>query len=421
MGTIHIIGAGLAGLSCDVHCVCKKYPVILNESSSLAGGRCRSFLDERLGAVIDNGSHLLLGGNKYTNQYLKTLGTQKIVTEIKPATFPFLKPATLTQWSIKPGRKYSPFWLLDRERRIPNSRFIDYLKFLRLSQATEEQTVIECLGKNPPFYSELLEPLCRAVLNTDPEEASAQLLWKFLKMSFLKGEKACRPIIFENGLSKTLIEPAIVKIKSLGGELNYKSRLLDFKYQNNRVSTLHFPQGAIFIKKEDIVVLAVPPHIYPKLWPNKKAPTEMRPIINVHFRLTKRIFLPGNLPFLGLIGTKAQWIFIRGNILSVTISAATKIIDEPSFQIANDLWSEVKTVFKKNLGKLPVWRVIKERRATIAQTPRQIKDRPNSSTVWKNLFIAGDWTNTNLPATIEGSIYSGLEAGRLAINSMKWV
>ena len=124
---------------------------------------------------------------------------------------------------------------------------------------------------------------------------------------------------------------------------------------------------------------------------------------------------------MGLIGTKAQWIFIRGNILSVTISAATKIIEEPSFQIANDLWSEVKTVFKKNLGKLPGWRVIKERRATKAQTPRQIKDRPNSSTVWKNLFIAGDRTNTNLPATIEGSIYSGLEAGRLAINSMKRV
>ena len=86
-----------------------------------------------------------------------------------------------------------------------------------------------------------------------------------------------------------------------------------------------------------------------------------------------------------------------------------------------DLFIYGKTVLKKNLGKLPVWRVIKERRATIAQTPRQIKDRPNSSTVWNNLFIAGDWTNTNLPATIEGSIYSGLEAGRLAIHSMKRV
>ena len=158
MGTIHIIGAGLSGLSCAVHCVCKKYPVILYESSSLAGGRCRSFLDKRLGAVIDNGSHLLLGGNKYTNQYLKTLGTQKIVTEIKPATFPFLKPATLTQWSIKPGRKYSPFWLFDRERRIPNSRFIDYLKILRLSQATEEQTVIECLGKTHLFIVSYWNP-----------------------------------------------------------------------------------------------------------------------------------------------------------------------------------------------------------------------------------------------------------------------
>ena len=74
---------------------------------------------------------------------------------------------------------------------------------------------------------------------------------------------------------------------------------------------------------------------------------------------------------------------------------------------------------RKDLGTLPDWRVIKERRATIAQTPKQIKNRPNSSTIWNNLFLAGDWTDTNLPATIEGGIYSGLKAGWLAINSMR--
>ena len=419
MGTIHIVGAGLAGLSCAVHCICKKSPVILYEASPFAGGRCRSFLDKKLETTIDNGSHILLGGNQNTWQYLKTLGTQNIVTEINPATFPFLKPENFTQWFIKPGRRYSPFWLLNPRRRIPDSRLVDYLNFIRLSKATEEQTVIEFLGNNPPCYSELLEPLCRAVLNINPEEASAQLLWKFLKMSFFIGEKACRPIIFENGLSKTFIDPATKKIKNLGGELNYKSRFLDFEYHNNRVSTLYFAQGSVGIKKEDIVVLAIPPDIYPNFRPNKKIPMEMSPIVNVHFRLTKKLILPGNLPFLGLIGTKAQWIFIRGNILSVTISAATKTINIPSSQIANVLWSDLKTVFRKDLGTLPDWRVIKERRATIAQTPKQIKNRPNTSTIWDNLFLAGDWTDTKLPATIEGGIYSGLKAGRLAINSMR--
>jgi uncharacterized protein with NAD-binding domain and iron-sulfur cluster len=121
---------------------------------------------------------------------------------------------------------------------------------------------------------------------------------------------------------------------------------------------------------------------------------------------------------LGLIGTDAQWIFSRGNVLSITISAASEHVDKPNWEIANHLWSELTKILDRNMGRLPPWRVIKERRATIAQTPEVLANRPVATTTLNNLFIAGDWTNTGLPATIEGSIQSGSRAARLAIIRM---
>jgi hypothetical protein len=175
------------------------------------------------------------------------------------------------------------------------------------------------------------------------------------------------------------------------------------------------------VDNDDAVVLAVPPNICAELWPDVNPPTETRPIVNVHFRVREPVALPGGLPFLGLIGTDSQWIFSRGNVLSITISAASEHVDKQNWEIANHLWSEITNILGRNMGRLPPWRVIKERRATIAQTPAVLANRPSATTALNNLFIAGDWTNTGLPATIEGSIQSGLRAARLAIRWMNKV
>ena len=136
--------------------------------------------------------------------------------------------------------------------------------------------------------------------------------------------------------------------------------------------------------------------------------------MNVHFRLDNPIKLPWNLPFIGLINTEAQWIFVRDNIVSLTVSAANNLANRPNQEIASKLWKEVGIAIQNVPTGLPLWRIIKERRGTFAQTPAQTNDRANASTSLSNLFLAGDWTNTGMPATIDGSVTSGFIASNKA-------
>ena len=110
---------------------------------------------------------------------------------------------------------------------------------------------------------------------------------------------------------------------------------------------------------------------------------------------------------------------MRDNIVSLTISAADELADSPNWEIANRLWTEAGAVLGRTAGRLPAWRIIKERRATFAQTPAQVNARPGTATSIKNLFLAGDWTDTGVPATIDGSVMSGFRAASKATAAVR--
>jgi squalene-associated FAD-dependent desaturase len=432
MGTIHVIGGGVAGLSCAVRCAQGGHAVVLYEAAPRAGGRCRSFEDEGLGCTIDNGNHLVLSGNIATKTYLSDIGGIRTVREIDPAHFPFYEPNPKEsydllpymksggelQWSFRPGSVFFPFWLMASNRRVPGTSPGDYLEALKLRRATKNQTVADCVDRKGPLFDRFWQPMTRAVLNTDAEEASAILLWKTIQMTFLKGESACRPLIFTKGLSAALVTPAIKVLEESGAIVRFQSRARGMRWHAEGVMALRFPEGLLKLEMDDAVVLAVPPEICAELWPDAAPPQESRPIVNVHFRVPSPVILPGGQNFLGLVGTDAQWLFCRGDVLSVTISAATDYVDRPNWEIANQIWTEITGILKQNMGRLPPWRVIKERRATIAQTPDVAARRPGAETILPNLFLAGDWTDTGLPATIEGSVQSGFTAARRAIASL---
>lgn len=429
MGTVHVIGAGIAGLSCAVRCAQGGHSVAVYEASPQAGGRCRSFFDEGLGCTIDNGNHLLLGGNTATRDYLNDIGGHRTVREISPAAFPFLEPnakeeyALLPyykstgelQWSLRPGSPFFPAWLMATNRRVPGSNPTDYLEALKLFRAGPRDTVADCVNTSGPLYKRLWQPMTEAILNTAPEEASARLLWKVISMTFLKGEKACRPLMFTQGLSAALVTPAVKVLENSGAEVRYQSRVRGMRWQDEGVMALRFPEGLLKVEMDDAVVLAVPPDVCHELWPACEPPQETRPIVNIHFRTPEPVVLPGDGHFVGLIGTDAQWLFVRNDVLSVTISAANDFVDRPNWEIANQIWAEITKILGQNMGRLPPWRVIKERRATIAQTPDVVSRRPGAQTILPNLFLAGDWTDTGLPATIESSVVSGFAAAKHAI------
>ena len=169
------------------------------------------------------------------------------------------------------------------------------------------------------------------------------------------------------------------------------------------VEALDFGKDVITLAPDDEVILAVPPWAAATLVPGIATPNEFRAIVNAHFRVEPA---PNQPPILGVLNATTEWIFAFPGRVSVTISAADRLIDSPRDGLAQTIWAEVAAATGLP-RELPRWQIVRERRATFAATPVQDLRRPGAETSWRNLTLAGDWTNTGLPATIEGAIRSG--------------
>ena len=139
--------------------------------------------------------------------------------------------------------------------------------------------------------------------------------------------------------------------------------------------------------------------------------------VDGHFRVPADVLAPGSVPMLGICGGMAQWIFQRGDVLSVTVSDADALLSLGQEELARALWCDVAQALDLGATSLPAHRIVREKRATFDQTPANEALRPDACTPLANLFLAGDWTATGLPATIEGAIRSGRRAASLALAS----
>jgi squalene-associated FAD-dependent desaturase len=407
MSIVHIVGAGVAGLACAVRLRSSGRAVVVHEAAPQAGGRCRSFHDETLGRRIDNGNHLLLSGNRAALAYLGEIGAADSLTGPTRAAFSFFELDSGRRWTVRPNAGRLPWWLLAPSRRVPDSAAADYLRGLALARAGPETTVAECFDTASPLYRRFWAPLAVAVLNTDPEEAAARLLWPVVAETFGRGEAATRPRIAAEGLSQSFVDPALAAIAAAGGEVRLSERLRAIESTDGRVVSLDFGHRGVALGAGDAVVLAVPPASASELLPFIEAPRASRPIVNAHFRLDRAPEAGQGAPILGLIGGAAQWLFLRGDVVSVTVSAARDLVEAPAEEIAARLWRDVAQALALDTDPPPPCRVVKERRATFAQVPAELPRRAPTRTRLANLFLAGDWTDTGLPATIEGAIRSG--------------
>ena len=421
MATVHVIGAGMAGLSCAVELVKARQRVVLWEAAAQAGGRCRSFHDATLGRTIDNGNHLILGANPAVFAYLETIDAQGGLLGQERAAFPFVDLRTGERWTVRPNAGPVPWWIMAPTRRVPGSRARHYLAGFSLARAREHDTAAERLRGTGPLLEKLWEPLTVAVLNASVEEASARLLWPVVRLTFGKGEAACRAYLTRDGLGANLVEPGVRYVEQGGGRLHCNRRLRAIHDDGRTVTALDFAgnddDGAAF-SPGDVAVLAVTPQVCTQLLSEIPAPLETRPIVNAHFRLDRPVPMPGRSAILGVIGGTAQWIFARGDIASVTVSAAGVLAERPAAEIAQEIWSDVSQALDYRPAAMPAVRIVKEKRATFAQVPAALPLRPGAETRLRNLFLAGDWTATGLPATIEGAIRSGVTAASHALRAL---
>jgi hydroxysqualene dehydroxylase len=402
--TAHIIGAGISGLSAAVRLADAGYRIEVHEATQQIGGRCRSYFDAATNLVIDNGNHLLLSGNHHALAYARSIGSEAGLVGPSRAKFPFVDFATGQRWELDLGDGRLPLWVFDPGRRVPDTSVGDYLKLAPLAWAKESQrmdAVITCEGT---LYRRLVQPLLLAALNLDPPDGSAGLAGAIVRETLLAGGKACRPLIAREGLSAVLIDPAIRHLEGRGGSVRIGHELRELVADSDRVTTLKFgADDTIALGPEDAVVMAVPPRSAALLLPGLKTPTKFRAIVNAHFRIDPPASAP---PILGVVGGLVEWLFAFPQRLSVTISNGDRLIDQPREELALAIWQDICKALAL-AGELPPWQIVRERRATFEATPEQNGMRPGPVTPCKNLFLAGDWTATGLPATIEGSIRSG--------------
>jgi squalene-associated FAD-dependent desaturase len=404
---VHIVGAGLAGLAAATRLARAGRQVTLYEAASQAGGRCRSYEDAELGCRIDNGNHLIVSGNLAAMAYISEIGATATFSTRDKAIFPFIDLATNETWQVRPTEGLMPWWLLVPSRRAKGTSLLDYLDAERLARASENAVVTDIVDKRKTAYRRLWAPLCVAALNTAPEEASAKLLGRLFRDTFGQGGAALHPLMPHQGLSESLVEPALGQLRARGAEILFGHRLRALKFTNSRISHLDFGKSEIALGPNDKVVLAVTAAVAADLLPDLTVPDAFRAIVNAHFKWDGPV--PAE-PFIGVVGGTAEWVFVKPGILSTTTSAAEPIVDLPAEELAQRLWNDVARACNLGNVPLPVWRVVKEKRATFAATPEQLRRRPGPKTNWPNLFLAGDWTDTGWPATIEGAIQSGFSA-----------
>jgi squalene-associated FAD-dependent desaturase len=384
------------------------------EAAGQAGGRCRSYFDSAMDGIIDNGNHLVLSGNRAVHAYLARIGARDALTGPPRAQFAFVDLRDGRRWMLKPNEGGIPYWITREKRRVPGTRPGDYLKYAPLLWADKKADIGKAVADRGPLWQRLMRPFLLAALNTAPEESSAALAGAILRETLAKGGRHYRPRIAHPTLAAAFVDPALNYLKAKGAILQLSTRLRDVGFDGRLVLALNTAEATLPVASGEVVVMAVPPWSAADLIPGLVVPNEFRAIVNAHFKMTAPAGAP---PILGVIGGTAEWIFTFHDRISVTVSGADAIVDQDREDLAIRIWADVTKALDIK-APMPAWQIVKEKRATFAATPAQDARRPAAQSQWRNLFLAGDWTQTGLPATIEGALRSGESAAALALKHL---
>ena len=181
-----------------------------------------------------------------------------------------------------------------------------------------------------------------------------------MRETLFRGGSACIPAVPREGLSESLIDPAVAWLQARGCTGGHwpAGRRAAVGAGRVRAGTTDGPMPV------EAVVLAVPPWVAADLLPGQRCPTAFQAILNIHFRVEADRGLTG---FIGLMGGTAEWVFVKRGHVSVTISAANQMVEQDAETIARAVWPDVQAALNLR-GQMPAWRVVKERRATVAAT-----------------------------------------------------
>ena len=400
--TVFVVGAGVAGLAAALSVAEAGVDVTLLEAAPQAGGRCRSLDDATLGRRIDNGSHVLLGANPAAFAYLETIGARETVMRLDLDGYRFADLETSERWSYEAGRS------------MPGVRPWQFLRALGLFLPGRDRAVAQALGSGL-LMRRFWAPMTYAILNTAPEQASARMLRQTLTEIIRHGRRGLQMHMARDGLSESFVDPALSRLSDLGASTRFGQRVAGLTIDDGRAAALSLGDQSLTLADGDTVIVATGPKAAGDIIPDLMTPQGDNAIVNGHFLVEGIGEADGRPGVMGLVGATAQWLFWREGIVSATVSAANDLAAHDNDAIAAVLWRDITQALDLGDQPLPLFRIVKEKRATFAQTCANQRRRPPCATKIGNLFIAGDWTDTGLPASIEGAVRSGNQAARLAL------
>lgn len=434
-----IVGGGLSGLSAGVNLVAHGIPVVLLEQKPHLGGRAYSFVDAATGETVDNGQHVLIRGYAATMRLLKTIGTTSLLAMQPTPVLTFHHPSKGFRTFRLPALP-SPLHLVAGVLGSDLFAAADRLGILRAGLAMRrcrgesEQRIasmtvgewLSSVGQSEEAVRSFWEPLAVSIMNELVTSASALLFVRSLRTAFLEDRANAALAIPAVGLSDLYAIPSREFLLRQGGNVRCSTRVVKLAASQGRMTGVTLPDGSVV--EASAVILALPPAEAQAVLPDElvskgflasSSGLSFSPIVSTHLWFRREVMKED---VVGLIGRTTQWVFNRrrlapgeaeGEHVSATISAAHDIVGKTQEEIVAAVMRDLRSAF----GEIPEpWHslVIREKRATFSATPEAEKLRPGQTTPVRNLFLAGDWTATGLPATIEGAVISGERCAALA-------
>jgi squalene-associated FAD-dependent desaturase len=443
-----VVGGGFAGLAAAIDLQEHRHDVLLLERRGVLGGRATSYRDAVSGDDVDNGTHLMVGAYRATLDLLRRAGAEDLLLPQDDLRIDYVDDRGFSSLRCPPIA--APLHLLAGllRLRVPWRTRFDALRFglaVRFGRPPEGITLAEYFrrtGQSDETRRLLWDPLALAILNEAPGRAAASLFHAVYREAFLSSHRASRLVFLRRGYGE-LHERLGRYLEARGGAIRRRALAHAVELADGRVSGVSFAQGAegreairrgeaASVERADAeaVVVTAPWHAVRALLPEEwrsRPPFEglprlgASPIVSIEMWLDRIVT---DRVMVGLRDSEIEWVFDKGRLhgrdgppqhLAFIVSAAYRSAPRPNAVLAAAAEAALRRYFPA-MADAQVTRslVMREGEATFVSDPGVEDLRPGNTTPIPGLFLAGDWTDTGLPATIEGAVRSGLAAARLA-------
>lgn len=438
MSRVAIIGGGFAGLSAAVALSARDVNVFLIERRRHLGGRACSFTDQTTGDTVDNGQHLLMKCFHHTRDFLTRIGTADRLHFQDHFRIDFRHPHTGQATLSFPRLLPPPLHLLVGFLRFGRIGFGDTVRLGRIANAMKapqetDLTVNAWLnrcGQSPRIRQSFWDPLCTSALNQSPASAPASHLMAVLREAFFNGPEGSCLGYANVGLSALYTHAAHRAIEDRGGSVRLRAAATAVKGTPGGIS-IQLRSGECLTA--DACICAVPPPALARMLPdalahlrNDLAAFRPSPILSVNLWFDRPVI---EAKFIGMLGTRLDWIFNKPGLyenrdrasaghIALVASAADALVHRSDDELVAIALEDLRALVPgAERARLRHHRVVRERHATFALPPGH--PHPAARTDLPVLFLAGDWTDTGLPATIESAVTSGYRAAEGVLQYLK--